>query len=107
MAMLAVVVAVVVTAAEQEGGVCAWDLRESASLHASALSAALGVPSGIRPPSYSTDALSAGTDHHCCRVVCCGSLLCDARSHCVLASNPRGACSSVCAVAGSGMLCVW
>ena len=50
---------------------CAWDLREAVALHASALSAALKVASGIRAPSYSTDALSSGFDHHCCRVVSC------------------------------------
>ena len=53
----------------QEGGVCIWDLRESVSLHASALSLSMKIASGIRPPSYSTDALSTGLDHHCCRIV--------------------------------------
>ena len=61
----------------QEGGVCVWDLRESVALHASALSSALKIASGIRAPSYSTDALSSGFDHHCCRVVSvCGHVVC-------------------------------
>ena len=48
---------------------CIWDLREPVSLHASALSLALRIATGIRPPTYSTDALSTGLDQHCCRVV--------------------------------------
>ena len=48
---------------------CLWDLRESVALHASALSLSMRITSGIRPPTYSTDAVSVGTDHHCCRIV--------------------------------------
>ncbi len=48
---------------------CAWDLRESVSLHASALSQSLRIATGVRPPTYCTDSIVIGADHHCCRVV--------------------------------------